>query len=113
VAVLAHSGNWRLRGTAFANGTLFPLTRKERIMCAMVALSENLKKIRTSRGLSQRDLANRVGVSHPRISDIDEGRANPTLSTLEAIAGVLGITVSDLLAEPSRKTSEKSGKLPV
>lgn len=44
-------------------------------------------------GLSQRDLAERVGTSQNRIYLIEAGDANPTLDTLRRLAAVLDITL--------------------
>lgn len=41
-------------------------------------------------GLSQRELAERVGTSQTRIYLIENGETNPTLDTLQRLADVLG-----------------------
>jgi transcriptional regulator with XRE-family HTH domain len=51
-------------------------------------------EIRTSRqmlGLTQSELARLAGVSLPTIQNLEARRANPTLSTLEAVYRVLGL----------------------
>ena len=60
-------------------------------------LGENLKKLRLSKHLSQGDLANKLEVDRAYISNIENGRMNPTLSTLEKISKALGISSSELL----------------
>lgn len=60
-------------------------------------LGENLKKLRESKDLSQGDLADKLEVDRAYISNIENGRMNPTLSTLEKIAKALGISSSELL----------------
>lgn len=60
-------------------------------------LGENLKKLRLEKKLSQGDLAKKLEVDRAYISNIENGRMNPTLSTLEKIAKALGISSSDLL----------------
>jgi transcriptional regulator with XRE-family HTH domain len=35
------------------------------------------------------------------MSDIELGKANPTLTTLESIAGALGVSVGELFASPA------------
>lgn len=44
-------------------------------------------------GLSQRELAERVGTSQNRIYLMESGEANPTLDTLQRLASVLGFTL--------------------
>jgi transcriptional regulator with XRE-family HTH domain len=62
-------------------------------------------------GLSLRELADRVSVSASLISQIETGRAQPSVKTLYALADELGVSVDELLfpgaernggAEPSR-----------
>ena len=60
-------------------------------------LGENLRKVRLKKNLSQGDLATALEVDRAYISNIENGRMNPTLSTLEKIAGALGISSSELL----------------
>ncbi len=60
-------------------------------------LGENLRKLRLKKNLSQGDLATTLGVDRAYISNIENGRMNPTLSTLEKISGALGISSSELL----------------
>jgi transcriptional regulator with XRE-family HTH domain len=66
----------------------------------MVTLASNLRTMRTRAKLSQKALADSVGVSYPRISEIENGRGNPTLETLEKIAAVLGVQVAELFKAP-------------
>ena len=60
-------------------------------------LGENLRKLRLKKNLSQGDLAKALDVDRAYISNIENGRMNPTLSTLEKIAKALGISSSELL----------------
>lgn len=48
-------------------------------------------KRRLELGISQKELAERVGTSQNRIYVIESGDANPTLETLQRLATVLGI----------------------
>jgi transcriptional regulator with XRE-family HTH domain len=64
-----------------------------------VSLGENISKLRNHRGISQVELARRVGTSFPRISEIESGKGNPTVKTLEKIALALSTTPSRLLEE--------------
>lgn len=66
-------------------------------MASREKLGENLRKLRIKRALSQGDLADALGVDPAYISNIENGRMNPTLSTLEKIAKALGISSSELL----------------
>lgn len=60
-------------------------------------LGKNLRKIRLEKKLSQGRLATALSVDGAYISNIENGRMNPTLSTLEKLARALGISSSELL----------------
>jgi len=60
-------------------------------------LGESLRKWRLKKSMSQGDLATALNVDRAYISNIENGRMNPTLATLEKIAGALGISTSELL----------------
>ena len=60
-------------------------------------LGFNLKKIRNMKGISQGKIAKELGVSRGFISTIENGKTNPTLSTITKLAKALGIPVDKLL----------------
>jgi transcriptional regulator with XRE-family HTH domain len=60
-------------------------------------MGERLRTGRQAAGLSLRDLAERLGVSPSLISQIERGRANPSVSTLYAIVAELDISLDELL----------------
>jgi transcriptional regulator with XRE-family HTH domain len=66
-------------------------------MSSGIKLGQNLRKIRTKKKMSQVELANILNVDRAYISNIENGRMNPTLSTLEKLAGALKISTSELL----------------
>lgn len=59
-------------------------------------LSENIRKYRTVRGLSQSDLAEAIGMSSGHVSEIERGAVNPKFSTVQKIAEVLGCSTDQL-----------------
>lgn len=68
-----------------------------------------LREAREAAGLSQAELAARVGVSKQAISDIELGEKVPSLERAAAIARVLGGTVDALfLAGTSTETVDNS-----
>lgn len=66
---------------------------------------ENVKAICQAKGMSLQSVAEKIGVAPPSLSQILRG--NPTLSKLTAIAGALGVGVSDLLADGGGAASVK------
>jgi len=55
-----------------------------------------MKNARTQAGLSQQELADRLGVSRQTINAIEKGDYNPTIKLCIGICRVLGLTLNDL-----------------
>lgn len=71
-----------------------------------------VRDIRHARSLSQRQLAGRMEVPRTYISKIENGKAVPTLSSLERLATALEIDICDLLRDArSRRFDEASAIL--
>lgn len=60
-----------------------------------------LYAMRQSAGLSQRQLAQRAGVPHAQISNVENNKVSPSVSTLRKILSGLGVSMSDFF-EPER-----------
>ena len=58
-----------------------------------------MKQARTGAGLSQRELADKLGVSRQTINAIEKGDYNPTIRLCIGICRVLGLTLNDLFWE--------------
>ena len=55
-----------------------------------------MKDARTKAGLSQQELADKLGVSRQTINAIEKGDYNPTIKLCVGICRVLGLTLNDL-----------------
>jgi transcriptional regulator with XRE-family HTH domain len=75
-------------------------------------MGERLRAARGARGLSLRDLAERLGLSPSLISQIERGRANPSVSTLYAIVNELDVSLDDLLFNDRRQTERAPSEEP-
>ena len=60
----------------------------------MLALSENIRRLRRAAGLSQEELAGRLGVSRQSVSLWEQGVTNPTVENIYAMAEVLGTSTT-------------------
>jgi transcriptional regulator with XRE-family HTH domain len=56
-------------------------------------VGRNVKRLRTAAGLSQAELAERMGVDRAYVSGLELGQRNPTIVTLWHIAKALGVNV--------------------
>jgi transcriptional regulator with XRE-family HTH domain len=64
-------------------------------------VGENARRLRLAAGLSQEEMAARVGVSQAYISGLESGERNPTIVTLWHTALALGVKPSQLLEAPA------------
>jgi DNA-binding XRE family transcriptional regulator len=62
----------------------------ERLALARM-VAARLIAYRSENGLSQRELAKRLGVSQPRVVELESGEKNPQIETLVKIAATTGI----------------------
>lgn len=81
-------------------------------MDSSLALRENIKKLMTQKGLSQKALAANSGVSQKTISNIVASNGvlkSPAVSTVESIARGLGVGPEELLNYTSIGVSPAEG----
>ena len=81
-------------------------------------LSETIRELRKSRGLSQEELADRLGLSRQTSYKWEAGQATPDLDNLRQLAACLGVSAAYLLGEqpapgPSRRPDmlRESGRM--
>lgn len=60
---------------------------------------KNILKKRTQVGMSQRELAKKVGITDSAICQYESGKRSPNIQTLKKIAEILGCSVDDLIKE--------------
>lgn len=60
-------------------------------------ISSNIKRIRKVKNLSQKEVAMSIDIAQAQYSVIESGKTVPTLTTLEKIANVFEIDLSQLL----------------
>lgn len=67
-----------------------------------MTFSENLKRIRIKKGFSQKEIADRLGVSQPSYAQYENGKRNPKSATIMRIAQALECSPADLDTELSK-----------
>ena len=60
-------------------------------------LGKNLKRIRTAKGISQGEISRKLEVDKSFVSNIENGKTNPTLSTIAKIAKAIGVSIGELM----------------
>ena len=76
-------------------------------------LGPRIRRARAAAGLTVRKLAARIDVSPSLISQIERGRATPSVATLWAIATELGLPVGDLFSDTEAALGGPASSTPV
>ena len=58
---------------------------------------DNLQELRKIHGLSQEELADKIGVSRQTLSKYETGESLPDIEKCKQLADVFGVTIDDLL----------------
>ena len=74
-----------------------------------IQFGENLRKLRTERGLTQKELGDRVGLSKAVVSKYENSLGYPSLDMLIKISAFFGVSTDYLLGAASKKTLDLSG----
>ena len=61
-------------------------------------VGQRIKNFRERKNLTQARMAEMIGVSETYVGFIEQGVRNPSISTLDKIARVLGVKLSDLFS---------------
>ena len=66
---------------------------------------QRLREARIAAGITQQELASRIGMQRSHLSEIESGQQNVTLRSMTALAQALGLQIQVLLAPAPRKKS--------
>ena len=83
-----------------------------------MGFADNVRSNRERLGLSQEELARRVGLTNSAVSQWEGGRAKPRIGVMKALSEIFGMTVSELLGEDApgagmREPVGRSGMVPM
>ena len=70
-----------------------------------------IKALREKRNLTQKELADKIGVSDKTVSKWETGKGLPDITLLEPLAGALGVSVSELLAGEFQVNTNRAGNM--
>lgn len=82
---------------------------------AAADLGARLRAVREERGLSQRELARRAGVTNATISLIEKNKSSPSVSSLKKVLDGIPMTLAEFFAlelPPSDQIFFRAGELP-
>jgi len=60
-------------------------------------LGASVRKIRTQKGLTQTELANKIGKDHPSVNKLENGKVNPSYLFLLEVCQGLEVELKQLL----------------
>lgn len=60
-------------------------------------MGKNMKRIRTAKRITQGDISRALNVARSFVSNIENGKTNPTLATMTKLARVLGVPTEELI----------------
>lgn len=75
----------------------------------MVKIGQRLKDLRIERKMTQKQLADRLGLAISAISSYESGDRYPTLDTLAALARIYHVSTDYLLGLESRRDIDVTG----
>ncbi|WP_424926914.1 cupin domain-containing protein [Amaricoccus tamworthensis] len=61
-------------------------------------IGRRLQEIRTERGLSQRELANRAGLTNGTVSLIEQNKTSPSVASLKCLLDAIPISIAEFFA---------------
>lgn len=68
------------------------------------ALGEELRERREEKGISQEALAERAGLHRNFVGLLERGQRNVTVLVLQALAGALKVSLTDLITQAERRS---------
>lgn len=77
-----------------------------------LSIDEFLATLRREKGLTQREVAERLGVSNKTVSSWERGTVMPDILLLPGIAELYGVTADEILAGERREEQEKAQDSP-
>jgi DNA-binding XRE family transcriptional regulator len=73
------------------------MAQAERELGSRLVVARNVMRMRIQRGYTQQQLARELGVTQPRVAQIESASANLQIDTLDRLAAVFGVEPARLL----------------
>ena len=71
-----------------------------------IELGKRIKKIRKSKGITQEQLAENIGLSTQYISNLETAKSKGSLETIVKIANIFEVSVDELLCDSVKKSRD-------
>ncbi len=79
----------------------------EKALGSRLVVASNVMRLRIQRGMTQQQLAWELGVSQPRIAQIESAGANLQIDTIDRLAAVFDVEPASLLQTGARAKSPR------
>jgi ribosome-binding protein aMBF1 (putative translation factor) len=79
--------------------SVIPPFAKRSLMDLLTRFAGNVRRLRSKKKLSQKALADRIGISVSYVSMLERGQRSPPLETIEKMAKALGVPPATLLGK--------------
>jgi transcriptional regulator with XRE-family HTH domain len=72
-----------------------------------IMIGSRIKELRISKGVTQREMANKLDLSYSTYSNYENNYREPKFETIEKVAEILGVTIDYLIGSDSSEKLEK------
>lgn len=77
-----------------------------------MSVASNIKGLRTGAGLTQEQLADRLGVARSTVTQWENGWSSPRMGMVQKLAGVLGVSTAKIVSDDTTSDIPDSALLP-
>lgn len=98
LALIEDAGDIAVAVQAKAASSGAPTLSTDLLVASLDGSMHPLTAWRKAAGLSQAALAHKAGIRTSTVCNIEKGRIDPRVSTVKALADVLGVDIDDLVA---------------
>lgn len=77
-------------------------------MFNMVKIGRNIARLRKEKGMTQMEMADRMGISYQAVSNWERGETMPDISKLPELADIFEVSIDQILDNQKGRTSSKT-----
>lgn len=78
-----------------------------------MSVGTNIKQLRDRAGMTQEELADKLGVARSTVTQWENGWSNPRMGMVQKLAGVFHVTSSDIVSDGPVKSTLPANAIPV
>ena len=78
-----------------------------------MSVGTNIKQLRDRAGMTQEELADKLGVARSTVTQWENGWSNPRMGMVQKLAGVFHVTSSDIVSDEPAKSALPANAIPM